>query len=101
MDIPSFENFQELYDAVENTACDCRIPAIEFENGIHSSILTLSNPCMQNHGCILMKRRNVFEIIDDSIYFEKTYPIDSLNMLIKKHYDNTESFLPIPTIQSK
>lgn len=91
--ISNFMNFQELYDEVEQISCSGAVAGVELENDGVSSILTFSNPCWENYGCILIRRRNVFEVIDDSINFEKTYPIDSLNSLLKKHYEN-QGMLP-------
>lgn len=86
--LQNFVNFQDLYNEVEQISCSGGVAGVELENEGISSILTFSNPCWENYICILISRRNVFEIIDDSINFEKTYPIDSLNSLLKKHYEN-------------
>lgn len=89
--ISDFMNFQELYGEVEQISCSGGVAGVELENeGVHS-ILTFSNPCWENYACILIRRRNVFEILDDAINFEKAYPIDSLNSLLKKHYENPEN----------
>lgn len=89
----NFENFEKLYDEVEEITCNGGITGIELDKKENSSILTFSNPCWENYACILIRRRNVFEIIDDSISFEKTYPIDSLTPLLIKHFEN-EGELP-------
>lgn len=84
----NFESFQELYDKVEEISCNSRMAGIELVKEEDRSIFTLSNPCWENYSCILIKRRNVFEIIDHTINLEKAYPIDSLDSLLKKHFEN-------------
>lgn len=88
LQIQNFMNFQEFYDEVEQISCNGGVAGVELENEGIRSILTFSNPCWENYACIHISRINVFEIIDDSINFEKTYPIDSLKSLLIKHYKN-------------
>lgn len=88
-DVSREKTFNELYCKVEQTVCNDSLPALSLLNGGHRpTIISLVNLCRENYGCILIKRRNEFKIVDDSLEFEKKYPMDSLEVLMKRHYGN-------------
>jgi len=93
LDISNFKNFKNLYKSVENISCSEGVACVALDTNDNSSILKFSNPCWQNTSCIHVTRNNIFQIIDDSIIFEKKYPMDSLQILLQKHYKN-EGKLP-------
>lgn len=85
-----FKTWNDLVQRTEIIACNDSTPKITLRTDEEIKTIYFRNPCSENFGCILVKQRNTIEIHNDTIkkLGENFYPLDSLENVIKRDYEN-------------
>lgn len=97
----NYLSFGELVNRVEQIACNDSIPTIIIKNGKYQKLLGLANPCWGKFACLLIKQRNVLKIKDEKIIRSNEISLDSLEVYIKKHYENNGKDLRFSELPSR
>lgn len=88
VEVDEYRNFNDLVNRIEELSCQDSIPAFKIKTKYVEKLVALHNPCWEEFGCILIKRRNKLKIKNDSIKINRTITLDSIETYIKKHYIN-------------
>lgn len=90
LELDSISNWKELIQQTENIVCSDSVPKIIIEKKTIKKTIYINNPCWENFDCILIKQKNIIEIVNDSIYkgYDNKYPMDSLAHVIKRDITN-------------
>ncbi len=85
-----FENWTDLLERTNRIVCNDSIPKITLKSDIETKTIYFHNPCWEDFACILIKQKNTIEIHNDIINKndERFYPLDSLEGVLKKDYEN-------------
>ena len=86
IDFRKFSAYKALYCRIEEINCHDSIPILKFGDKQIEKRINILSMCEPQYSCI--SRRNILEIIDDKIHIEKIYELDSLSVMIEKHYNN-------------
>ena len=90
LNLKEFNNWKELIEQAERISCNDSVPKITFITEKILKTIYFQNPCWENFGCILIKEKNVIEIHNNKISknFGELYPLDSLESILKRDYEN-------------
>ncbi len=91
--VPSnnYQKFDDLVAQIEKLSCQDSIPTFKIETNNAIKLVAFHNPCWEEFGCILLKRRNILKIINDSIRINRNVALDSIDEFMKMHYINEEN----------
>jgi len=89
INLDNYKSMQDLSDRASQITCNDSISKIKITKSKIQKTLYFYNPCYEGIGCILIKSKNIIEISNDTIFKNwKTFPLDSLENILKKDYFN-------------
>ena len=80
--------YESLTNRVEQVVCNDSIPVYQTNLFDEPKLFQLGNPCWDKHGCILIRKRNVFKIVDGRIELDTIYDRQKMPELLMEHYLN-------------
>ena len=90
LELNQFGNYRDLLDRTENIVCDDSIPIVTIRNVKNIKRISFLNPCWNDYACILIRQKNIIQLHNDTIYKlgELTYPLDSLENVLRRDIEN-------------
>jgi hypothetical protein len=90
LNLKKYNSWKELIERAERISCNDSVPKITLKTEKILKTIYFQNPCWENFGCILIKQKNVIEIHNNKISknFGELYPLDSLESILKRDYEN-------------
>ncbi|OBQ46414.1 hypothetical protein JJL45_11780 [Tamlana sp. s12] len=90
LELNRFKNWKDILKRTERIACNDSLPKITIKSDNRIKTIYFLNPCWDDFGCILIRKKNVIEIHNDTINKSDMnfYQIDSLQKVIKRDIEN-------------